>query len=312
MKVCIIGCGAIGSLFASHLGRLKDVELWAYDPNEQHVDAINEHGLRITGLSDIVVKVNARTTADEIPPCEFGIIAVKTMHTRSAMEETHEIFRDGAVCSVQNGIGNEEIIAEFVPRVMLGTTFPAGHITAPGVVNQDTGGQTKISPFPPKPATMEETRLLADTLIRGGADVVAMEDARGALWTKVIFNSASNAMGALTRLPHGVACDQPGVRRVMRELVNEGKAVAAAMGIQLDGDPDKMIDYGREKAYQHPPSMLSDVLHKRQTEVDALNGGIAMFGEQTGVPTPLNSAVRDIIKGLEYSWREEEWRHLKP
>jgi len=312
MRVCIIGCGAIGGLFAGHLGRLKDVELWAFDPNEAHVNAINEHGLRLTGLSDLVVKVNARTNADEIPPCEFGIIATKTMHTRSAMEETHEIFREGAVCSVQNGIGNEEIIAEFVPRVILGTTFPAGHITAPGVVNHDTGGQTKISPFPPKPATMEEVKLLADTLNRGGAEIVPMEDARGALWTKVIFNSASNAMGALTRLPHGVACDQPGVRRVMREIVNEGKAVAAAMGIKLDSDPDKLIDFGREKAYQHPPSMLSDVLHKRQTEVDALNGGIVAFGKQVGVPTPLNEAVRDIIKGLEFSWREEEWRHLKP
>ncbi|MDT8320173.1 MAG: 2-dehydropantoate 2-reductase [Xanthomonadales bacterium] len=312
MKVCIIGCGAIGSLFAAHLGRLDDVEVWAYDPNQAQVDAINANGLRVTGLSDIVVSINARSDAGEIPPCEFGIIAAKTMHTRPAMEATADIFRDGAVCSVQNGIGNEEIIAEYVPRVILGTTFPAGHITAPGVVNHDTGGQTKISPFPDKPASMEEVQLLADTLIRGGADVVAMEDARGALWTKVIFNSASNAMGALTRLPHGVACDQPGVRRVMRELVNEGKAVAAALGIELDSDPDALIDYGREKAYQHPPSMLSDVLNKRPTEVDALNGGIAQFGEQTGVPTPLNAAIRDIIKGLEYSWREEEWRHLKP
>ncbi|MGH8035432.1 MAG: ketopantoate reductase family protein, partial [Lysobacterales bacterium] len=218
MKVCIIGCGAIGSLFAAHLGRLDDVEVWAYDPNEAHVDAINRNGLRLTGLSDSVVRVNARNDASAIPPCEFGIIAVKTMHTRSAMEMTAAIFPDGAVCSVQNGIGNEEIIAEYVPRVILGTTFPAGHVTAPGVVNHDTGGKTRISPFPPKPASMKEVRLLADTLIRGGADIDVLEDARGALWTKVIFNSASNAMGALTRLPHGVACDQPGVRRVMREL----------------------------------------------------------------------------------------------
>jgi 2-dehydropantoate 2-reductase len=159
---------------------------------------------------------------------------------------------------------------------------------------------------------MEEVRLLADTLIRGGAEIVTMEDARGALWTKVIFNAASNAMGALTRLPHGVACDQPGVRRVMREIVNEGKAVAAALGITLDSDPDKLIDFGREKAYQHPPSMLTDVLNKRPTEIDVLNGGIARFGAETGVPTPLNSAISDIIKGLEYSWREDEWRKLKP
>ena len=312
MKVCIIGCGAIGSLFAAHLSPLDDVEVWAFDPDEKHVNAINENGLRLTGLSDITVSVNARTQADEIPECEFGIIAAKTLHTRSAMEATARIFRDGAVCSVQNGIGNEEIIAEYVPRVILGTTFPAGHVTAPGVVNHDTGGKSWISPFLPQPASMDEVRQLADALIRGGADIVAMEDARGALWTKLIFNSASNPMGALTHLPHGVACDQPGVRRVMRELVNEGKAVAAALGVTLDSDPDALLDYGREKAYQHPPSMLTDMLNKRVTEIDALNGGIARIGEELGIATPLNAALTDIIKGLEYSWREDEWRNLKP
>jgi len=312
MKVCIIGCGAIGSLFAARLGRLDDVEVWAYDPDEAHVTAINKRGLRLTGLSDIVVPVKARTNPHDIPECEFGIIAAKTLHTRAAMEATAHIFRDGAVCSVQNGIGSEEIIAEYVPRVILGTTFPAGHITEPGVVNHDTGGKTWISPFPPKPATMEEVRQLADTLIRGGADIVAMEDASGALWTKLIFNSASNPLGALTGLPHGVACDQPGVRRLMRALVDEGKAVATALGITLDSDPDALLDYGREKAYQHPPSMLSDVLNQRATEIDALNGGIARIGKEIGVPTPLNEAMADIIQGLEYSWREDEWRNLKP
>jgi len=312
MKVCIVGCGAIGSLFAAHLGRLDDVEVWAYDLDKAHVDAINQNGLRLTGLSDIVVPVKARSDASEIPECEFGIVAVKTLYTRPAMKATAHIFRNGAVCSVQNGIGSEEIIAEFVPRVILGTTFPAGHVTAPGVVNHDTGGKTWISPFLPKPASMDEVNLLAETLIRGGANIVAMEDARGALWTKLIFNSASNPMGALTHLPHGVACDQPGVRRVMRELVNEGKAVADALGITLDSDPDALIDYGREKAYQHPPSMLTDVLNKRVTEIDALNGGIARLGAELGIPTPLNAAIADIIKALEYSWREDEWRNLKP
>ena len=312
MKVCIVGCGAIGSLFAAHLGKLEDVEVWAFDPDQAHVNAINQNGLRLTGLSDIVVPVKARTNPDEIPECAFGIVAVKAMYTHSAMQATARIFRNGAVCSVQNGIGNEESIAEYVDRVILGTTFPAGHVTAPGVVNHDTRGKTWISPFLPKPASMDEVRLLAETLIRGGAEIVAMEDARGALWTKLIFNSASNPMAALTGLPHGVACDQPGVRRVMRELVNEGKAVAKALGVTLDGDPDALLDYGREKAYQHPPSMLTDVRNKRLTEIDALNGGIARFGEQTGVPTPLNSAITDIIKGLEYSWREDEWRNKKP
>ena len=302
MKVCIVGCGAIGSLFAAHLGRLDDIEVWAYDLDQTHVDAMNKNGLRLTGLSDFTAQVNARTNSADIPACNFGIVASKTLHTRPAIEATAEIFKDGAVCSVQNGVGNEEIIAEYVPRVILGTIFPAGHVTEPGVVNHDAGGKTWIGPFPEKPASMNEVEKLADAINRAGMECLAMEDARGAQWTKLIFNSASNAMAALTRLPHGVACDQTGVRKVMSELVKEGVAVADALGITLDSDPDELIDYGREKAYHHPPSMLQDVFAHRLTEVDALNGGIARLGQEHGVPTPLNEAMAAIIKGLEASW----------
>lgn len=300
MKVCIIGCGAIGSLFGAHLAKLDDIEVWAYDPNQAHVDAINKNGLRLTGLADIVAPVRARSNAAEIPECDFGIIAAKTLHTRAAMETTARIFRNGAVCSVQNGVGNEEIIAEYVPRVILGTTFPAGHISAPGVVNQDTGGKTWIGPFGPKPASMQEVEQLAEAMNRSGMIGVPMEDARGALWTKLIFNSASNAMGALTRLPHGIACEE--VWPVMYALAQEGIAVAQALGITLDGDPIALLEYGKKVAYRHKPSMLQDVLAERATEVDALNGGIARIGKEIGVPTPLNDAMAVMIKGLEHSW----------
>ncbi len=305
MKICIIGCGAIGSLYAAHLARLDDVEVWAFDLDRGHVGAINKNGLRLTGLSDFTATVQARTEVDEIPECELGIIATKTMFTRSAMAAVAPIFRDGAVCSVQNGIGNEELVAEYAPRVIQGTIFSAGHITAPGVVNHDAGGKTWIGPFATNPASMAEVERLADALNRSGMDCLALADARGAQWTKLIFNSASNAMGALTRLPHGVACDQDGVRKVMSVLVGEGVAVAAALGITLDSDPEALIDYGREKAYYHPPSMLQDVIAQRLTEVDALNGGIARLGRELGIPCPMNEACAAIIKGLEASWSLE-------
>lgn len=302
MRICIIGCGAIGSLYAAHLGKLDDIEVWAYDLNPAQVDAINSKGLRVTGLSDFTAAVHASIDASKIPPCEFGIIATKTLFTRSAIEATAHLFTHGAVCSVQNGIGNEEIIAEFVPHVILGTIFPAAHISKLGVVNQDAEGKTWIGPFAGHPASMQEVETLANALNRSGLECLAMEDARGAQWTKLIFNSASNAMGALTQLPHGVACDQPGVRKVMSSLVQEGIAVSKALGITLDSDPEALLDYGREKAYYHPPSMLQDILAHRKTEVDALNGGIARLGRDLGIPCSLNEACAAIIKGLEYSW----------
>lgn len=306
MKVCIVGCGAIGSLFAAHLAKLKDVEVWAYDLDKAHVDAINARGLRLSGKADLTSHPKASSDPAAIPPCDFGIVATKSLHTRPAMAATAAIFRDAAVCSVQNGVGNEEIIAEFAPRVMRGTTFPAGRIIEPGHVQQDTGGKTWIGPFEPRPASMAEVTRLAARLTESGMETLAMEDARGAQWTKLIFNAATNPIGALTGLPHGVACDQPHVRQLISGLAAEGVAVARALGITPDSDPEKLIDHAREVAYLHKASMLQDVLAHRRTEIAALNGGIVQFGEQTGVPTPLNRAIWALIEGMEHSWTRKD------
>ena len=302
MRICIVGCGAIGSLFAAHLARLDDVEVWAYDLDEAHVDAINANGLRLSGISEWISRPRATTHPAEIPRCDFGIVATKTLHTRPAIEATASVFAQGSVCSVQNGVGNEEIIAEFVPRVIRGTTFPAGRIIEPGHVQQDTGGKTWMGPFEPKPASREEIASLAARLTESGMETLAMEDARGAQWTKLIFNAATNPLGALTRLPHGVACDQEKLRRLISGLVAEGVAVADALEITLDSDPEKLIDHAREVAYHHKASMFQDILAERPTEIAALNGGIVQFGEETGVPTPLNQAIWALIEGLEHSW----------
>lgn len=306
MKVCVVGCGAIGSLFAAHLAKLEDVEVWAFDVDQDHIDAINANGLRLSGESDVHSYPKATSNPSDIPACEFGIVATKSLHTRAAIESTASVFKDAAVCTVQNGVGNEEIIAEYVPRVIRGTTFPAGHVVEPGHVEQDTGGKTWLGPFEPKPATMAEIELLAERLAESGIETLAMEDSRGAQWTKLIFNAATNPIGALTGLPHGVACDQPAVRKVISGLVAEGVAVADAMGITLDSDPDKLVDHAREVAYHHKASMLQDALARRPTEVAALNGGIVKFGEQTGVATPLNQAIWALIEGLEHSWTRDD------
>jgi len=306
MRVCIVGCGAIGSLFAAHLALLDELEVWAFDLDQDHVDAIRANGLRLSGESTLHSYPAASSDPADIPRCDFGIVATKSLHTRAAMKSTAGIFQDAAVCTVQNGVGNEEIIAEYVPRVIRGTTFPAGHVVEPGHVEQDTGGKTWIGPFEPKPASMKEIELLAARLCESGIDTLAMEDSRGAQWTKLIFNAATNPIGALTGLAHGVACDQPAVRRVISGLVAEGVAVAEALGITLDSDPDKLVDHAREVAYHHKASMLQDALAKRPTEVAALNGGIVKFGEQCGVATPLNRVIWALVEGLQHSWQSND------
>jgi 2-dehydropantoate 2-reductase len=304
MRICIVGCGAVGSLFAASLAQLDDVEVWAYDLARDHVDAINHDGLRLSGAGELVARLHATSVAEELPSCEFGIVATKAMHTDAAIAATARAFADGSVATVQNGLGNEETIARHVPRVIRGTTFPAGRLVAPGRVQWDVRGDTTLGPFEPQPAPLAEVERLADACTRGGMPTAAVADARGPQWRKVIFNAATNPLGALTGLTHGRVCDEPPLRKLVTGLVDEGKAVAEAQGIALDADPEELIDHAArpEVAYDHKSSMLQDVEARRQTEVDYLNGGIVRFGDEHGVPTPLNAAVWALVRGLERSW----------
>jgi 2-dehydropantoate 2-reductase len=304
--VAIVGCGAVGSLFAANLAQLDDVEVWAYDLAREHVDAINASGLRLSGAGDVVGRLRATSDAAELPPCDFGIVATKAMHTAAAIRATAHAFEAGSVATVQNGLGNEDVIAEHVERVIRGTTFPAGRIVEPGHVQWDVKGDTTIGPFEPRPAPQQEIERLADACTRAGMPTQAVADARGPQWRKVIFNAATNPIGALTGLTHGRVCEEPMLRRTVSGLVDEGKAVAAAQGIELDADPEELIDHAAkpEVAYGHKASMLQDVEARRPTEVDWLNGGIVRAGEKHGVPTPLNAAIWALVKGVERSWAQ--------
>jgi 2-dehydropantoate 2-reductase len=304
MRVCIVGCGAVGSLFAANLAQLDDVEVWAYDLAQGHVDAINAHGLRLSGAGEVVGRLSATTEAAELPPCELGIVATKAMHTEAAISATSHAFADGSVCSVQNGLGNEEAIAKHVGRVIRGTTFPAGRVLEPGHVQWDVKGDTTIGPFEPSPAPAPDIEKLADACTRAGLPTEAVADARGPQWRKVIFNAATNPVGALTGLTHGRVCEDPELRRFVSGLVDEGKAVAGAQGIELDADPEDLIDHAArpDVAYDHKASMLQDVEARRQTEIDFLNGGIVRFGREYCVPTPLNEAILALVRGVEESW----------
>jgi 2-dehydropantoate 2-reductase len=304
VRICIVGCGAVGSLFAANLARLDDVETWAFDVSQEHVDAINASGLRLSGAGDVIGRPRATTDASELPPCDFGIVATKAMHTRSAIEASAHAFADGYVATVQNGIGNEEMLAPYA-RVIRGTTFPAGKILEPGHVQWDVKGDTTLGPYDER-TPLAEVERLADACTRAGMPTHAVADARGPQWRKVIFNAASNPIGALTGLTHGRVCERPDLRALVSGLVDEGKAVAAAQGIELDADPEELIDHAAkpEVAYDHKASMLQDVEARRQTEIDFLNGGIVKFGREHGVETPLHATIWALVKGVEASWQQ--------
>jgi 2-dehydropantoate 2-reductase len=307
MKILIVGCGAVGSLFAAHLAKAGEAEVWAYDVWKEHTDAIRAHGLKISGAAEFTAKLHATSDPRELPRCQFGIVATKAIHTRHAIAQAAHAFDDSsAVCSVQNGVGNEEIIAEHVKYVIRGTTFPAGHPIAPGHIGYDIKGDTWIGPFEPTKTPMTRVEELAGLMTRSGMNTIALKDARGAQWTKLIFNASTNPVGALTLLHHGAATRFSPTGALFNDLIAEGEAVAKALGIELHGDPRQLVQKGANAPGKHRASMLQDVLAKRQTEVDFMNGAIVKWGEQANVPTPLNRAMWELIKGLEHSWTDPD------
>ena len=308
-RICVVGAGAIGGLFAAHLAQLPDVEVWAFDASTEQVAAINANGLRVTGHVEMTGRVRASTDASEIPACALGIIATKGTVTEAAISAAAPIFAGGAVCSVQNGIGNEELIAEHVPRVIRGVTLPAGHVVAPGVIHMVGPGPTWLGPFEPRPATNAEVEHLADRLNESGMETRALADARGAQWTKLLFNACTNPLCGLTGLTHGELCDYQPTIDLVDELLREGREVADALGIELEDDPAELVYSAGRANYRHRPSMLQDIAAHRPTEIATLNGGIVRAAEDAGIAVPLHRAMVDLVRGIERSWERIDPEH---
>src|SRR5579862_2922471 len=307
MKICIVGCGAVGSLFAAHLAKAGEAEIWVYDLWKDHMEAIRQNGLRLSGAADFMARLNATSDPRQLPRCDYGIVATKAIHTKNAIAQAAHIFdENSAVCSVQNGVGNEEIIAAHVKYVIRGTTFPAGHPIAPGHIGYDIKGDTWIGPFEPTHTSMSKVEELAGLMTRSGMNTIALNDALGAQWTKLIFNASTNPVGALTLLHHGAATRFEPTGRLFDDLISEGEEVAKKMGIVLHGDPRNLVQKGANAPGKHRASMLQDVLAKRQTEVDFMNGAIVGWGKKVNVPTPLNHAIWELIKGLEHAWSDPD------
>jgi 2-dehydropantoate 2-reductase len=302
-KVCIVGCGAIGSLYAAHLARVAEV--WAFVRREDHARALNRDGLRVSGKHEFHVSLKAATQPDQLPDCELGIVATKATQVEESISPVGHRFNEGAVISAQNGLGSEEIIAAHTRgQVIRGTTFMSGTKHSDTHVQFELDTATWIGPFEPRHTAYALVKGAADLITAGGLKAEALQDARPAQWSKLIFNASVNGVSALTGLPHSPHfADEsqfPALGHLLRELIEEGKSVAAAAGIQLHEDPWAMNQVGA--LTNHPPSMLYDVRRQLPTEVDFLSGAIAREAERVGVLAPLHTAVYRLIKGREASW----------
>jgi len=305
-RVCIIGCGAIGSLYAAHLARVAEVHAFVRRPD--HARAINENGLRVIGKHEFHARPHATTNPSEIPECDLGIVSAKATQTVEAVAPLANHFRNGAILSAQNGLGCEELIAEHASGyVIRGTTFMSGSRHGDTIVEYELDTATWMGPYEPSQTPFELVKEAAELLIASGLKAVPLRDARPAQWSKLIFNSSVNSVSALTELPHcplyAAETEFSDLGHLLHELIEEGKKVAAGLGIPLYEDPWEMNKVGSQT--DHPPSMLYDINNRLKTEVDFLGGAIAVEAQRHGLSAPLHTALYRLIKGKELSW---DWK----
>jgi 2-dehydropantoate 2-reductase len=305
LRVCIVGCGSIGSLYAAHLARVAEV--WALVRRPGHAHAIAENGIRVSGKPGHEFTAHPRATCDpaELPVCDLGIVCTKATQTAEAVRPIADRFRHGAVVSAQNGLGCEEIIAGITgSRVIRATTFMSGTRHSDTHVTLDLDAPTWLGPFEPTATPFALVEAAARTIVAGGLKAEALADARPAQWAKLIFNASVNSVSALTELPHCAAFSAErefdDLGHLLHALINEGRSVAHALGIELPEDPWEMNCIGART--DHPPSMLYDVRNRLPTEVDFLGGAIAREAARAGVAAPLHTALYRLIRGKEASW----------
>ncbi len=309
-RVCIIGCGSIGSLYAAHLARVAEV--WAFVRRPEHARALNERGLQVTGTHDFHVSLRASHDPPALPEFDLGIVSSKATQTAEALGPVAHLFRNGAILSSQNGLGSEEIIADLAKTyVIRGTTFMSGTRHSDTHVQYELDTQTWMGPFEPTKTPFSLVQEAADLINRSGLKAVALQDARPAQWSKLIFNASVNSVAALTELPHSFHFAQEAefsdLGHLLHDLIEEGKRVASGLGIVLHEDPWEMNKIGAQT--DHPPSMLYDIRHKLKTEVDFLGGAIAREAKRAGIAAPLHTALYRLIKAKEVSWTYQGKEH---
>ena len=302
-RVCVIGCGAIGSLYAAHIARVAEV--WALVRRAEHALALSQEGLRVSGAHSFHASLKATIRSDELPDCDLGIVATKATQVEDSIARVGHCFDNGAIISAQNGLGSEEIIAKHTKGwIIRGTTFMSGTRHSDTHVQYELEAATWIGPYEPGHTPYAVVKEAADLIVVSGLRADALHDARPAQWSKLIFNASVNGVSALTGLPHSPHfADESqfsSLGQLLHELIDEGRRVAEAAGVQLHEDPWEMNKIGA--ATNHPTSMLYDIRHQLPTEVDFLSGAIAREAMRVGVPAPMHTAIYRLIKGREASW----------
>jgi 2-dehydropantoate 2-reductase len=302
-RVCVVGAGVIGSLYAAHLARVAEVSVLTRREEQAH--ALDEQGLRVSGKSDFVASVNATADVGALPEFELGIIATKATELEAAAARLEGRFPAATLMTVQNGLGAEEIVRRFGDWSLLSAvTFMSGTRHGDAHVEYVLDTETWLGPYETTP--LETAEAVAGLLVRSGLKALALPDVRPAQWSKLIFNATVNGVAALTGLPHDAHFaerDEPWqLGHLVHELVEEGRRVAGAAKVTLRDDPWEMNVLATRRGSAHYPSMLEDVEARRPTELELINGSLVREARRAGIEAPLHEAVYALVQAKQSSY----------
>jgi 2-dehydropantoate 2-reductase len=298
--ILIVGCGAIGGLFASALSSVANVT--AYDANKEHVAAINAQGLRVTGMSPRVARIKATDDASTLKGAAFDAILflTKSKATGDALMQLRPLIAGTPLLvTLQNGMGNAEVLLSARGPVVRGVTMNAGRYVEPGAIENLIEGKTWLGPVR---GTVEEIKPLSDLLTSAGYPTEILADPMGAVWSKFVFNCVMNPVGALMLGDNAARYDAPEMRALIDDMAAECIAVVRALGGTLAFPPMEFVEKvrsGEIPKSKHSGSMALDIERGAPTEIDEMTGFIVREGERTGVPVPNCRAVYRLLKGLE-------------
>jgi 2-dehydropantoate 2-reductase len=299
----VIGAGSIGSLFAGHLAGVAEVLVLTR--RDDHARALNEHGLRVSGRHDFTARVTAASDPSDLPDFDVGIIATKAGGLEPAADELSGRFAGATIMTVLNGLGAEAVVRQRGEWPLVSAvTFMSGTKHSDTHVEYILDTATWLGPYEDTP--FERVAEIADLIVASGLKAEALPDLLPAQWSKLIFNATVNGVAALTGLRHDAhfaAEREPSdLGHLVHDLVDEGKSVAAAAGVELYDDPWEMNVLATRRGSAHYPSMLEDVDARRSTEVELINGALVREAERVGVDAPLHTALYRLVKAKEDSY----------
>lgn len=304
MKVAIIGCGAMGSIYAAKLAAAGN-DVLVVDRHQRGIDQISRHGLRVTGPDyDQTVQLRASTEA-LAEPMDLIVLAVKAADVRTAARQALPMLgEDTPVLTIQNGLGSADTVAGIVGEQRLAVGIASGFgaaRVAPGHVRHNAMRAMRFGAYSALPQTTVEA--VARIWAEAGFDAAAVTDIAAMQWEKLICNVAYSAPCALTGMTVGQLMDDPEMGPVSRAAAREAWRVAFASDININvADPVEHVRAFGAGMPDAKPSALLDHEARRISEIDVINGAVPRQGARVGVETPVNATLTALVKTVERLW----------